>query len=253
MNHMSRVFDLKPICPEVEIGMSVPRNPIHLVMTEGRVHAVEVNDSSKDYSLDLINHAESQQLHDISAYVFKARSPSCGVGTTVVQGSDKQKSGVFAEVITQQYPYLPVIDESILDNDNSRDQFLENIFCYAGYQADESVFIQNYGLRWALRTGNDVNVIKKASSRKLESVFFLAMNKALSVKQRLAHISNAIKSNPSIFSGLEASIFELIDDNSYSAFELTDKILNSVIKNNPEVHCLPISCDESYLRRQNSL
>ncbi|MDH5258790.1 MAG: DUF523 domain-containing protein, partial [Gammaproteobacteria bacterium] len=87
VQHLSEAFDLKPICPEIEIGLSVPRKPVHLVYEENVIRVLQVDDSSIEYTEQLKSHAKNSvtELNEICGYVFKARSPSCGVNTTEVK------------------------------------------------------------------------------------------------------------------------------------------------------------------------
>ena len=77
-------FILVAICPEVAIGMSVPRAPIQLVQDGAGVRARGVQDPSKDVTELLADygHNVADTQTEFFGYVFKARSPSCGLGST---------------------------------------------------------------------------------------------------------------------------------------------------------------------------
>ena len=74
------LFSYQGICPEVGIGMGVPRPPIRLVAREG-IRAVGVADNRQDYTGRLIDfgQAATPRLGDVAGYVFMQNSPSCGL------------------------------------------------------------------------------------------------------------------------------------------------------------------------------
>lgn len=129
---LSEYFSFQVICPEVEIGLSVPRTPIKLTRVDGQIQAVSVDGAKNNYTQQLKNHAwlTIPSLTEINAYIFKARSPSCGVGTSPLDDGEKV-NGIFAQEILKIFPDLPVIDESYLETADNRLLFLNSVFEYA--------------------------------------------------------------------------------------------------------------------------
>ncbi len=129
---LSRNIDWLPICPEVEIGLPVPRPPIHLINSEIGIRAVFVQDESHDLTETLRGHASSMQekLLNVDGYIFKARSPSCGVRTVPVQGEKFLTNGIFVEAVKKLLPCLPLIDEEQIADKNLRVQFFESMLSY---------------------------------------------------------------------------------------------------------------------------
>lgn len=129
-------FTFIPVCPEVATGMGIPRAPIQLVKQSGLVRAVGVIDPSTDFTDRLHDYAATvQKQHSvISGYIFKQRSPSCGLGQTVLynqQGEDiGLADGIFAGAITQLKPDLPVIDEERISDKMLREKFLQEVLVY---------------------------------------------------------------------------------------------------------------------------
>ena len=131
------------VCPEVEIGMGTPREPIHLVTARDGV-------PSRDEHVRLIGvrsgadwtdamYAWSRRRVDelsalgLSGYVLKADSPSCGLADVrVMHGSDVTRTGrgLFAEALVQGIPNLPVEEETALHDERARARFLERVFGY---------------------------------------------------------------------------------------------------------------------------
>jgi len=132
---LQKWIDLEAICPEVEIGMGVPRPPIQLRETAGRLRAVGVKQADLDVTRQLNRFARmtAQRLSDVDGYVFKARSPSCGVTTTPIKfsdGSSKKGAGLFAAQILRQLPLLPVVEESKLETVAQQINFLQRLTAY---------------------------------------------------------------------------------------------------------------------------
>lgn len=84
-------FEFVPTCPEVEVGMSIPRKPVRLVQqTDHRIAVVETDDPSKDYTRDLTERAHSfvQDNKQIAGFIATPNSPSCGYCYSSELGSE---------------------------------------------------------------------------------------------------------------------------------------------------------------------
>lgn len=133
---LSEHFDWFPVCPEVAIGMGVPRPPIHLVEDREGIHALGVEDSTLNVTLALQAYARqiSDQLAGASGYVFKSRSPSCGLGDTDLFSTGNRvigkTTGIFAAVIHDLLPDLPLIDETALADPAACEAFIQRVKRY---------------------------------------------------------------------------------------------------------------------------
>jgi uncharacterized protein YbbK (DUF523 family) len=129
-----------PVCPEVESGMSTPREPIHLVAAADGVRAGAARvrllgvESRADWTETMTTFATSRvrALVDqhLDGYVLKADSPSCGlerVGVHRRDGVDAIGQGLFAEALTTAFPDLPIAEERSLSDRAVRDTFIERI------------------------------------------------------------------------------------------------------------------------------
>jgi uncharacterized protein YbbK (DUF523 family) len=121
--------NLVPICPEVAIGLGVPRPPIQLTDDLESPVARRIDHPQQVYNLPLRQFAwQVASDHAIDGYLFKARSPSCGLGTTPVYiaGTPQQQkvSGIFAGELLLQLPGIPATDESIIAHPDRLDRFL---------------------------------------------------------------------------------------------------------------------------------
>ncbi len=129
---LQKWLNLEAICPEVEIGMGVPRPAIQLIEISGQIKAVGVEEVGLDVTqqLNRFGRKAVSQLSDLDAYIFKARSPSCGVTSAVIKASDgsaKKGAGLFAAQIIRQWPLLPVVEESRLETIAGQVNFLQRL------------------------------------------------------------------------------------------------------------------------------
>jgi uncharacterized protein YbbK (DUF523 family)/uncharacterized protein YbgA (DUF1722 family) len=136
---LSRYFELTPFCPEVGIGLGVPRPTLHLVEEGGEVRVRRTGDATCDVTDSLRRYAlgNTRQCRDLSAYIFKSRSPSCGLaGVPLWNGEAYTNSGegTYSAVLRQQFPLLPMAEETILRDADARATFIRQIFVYHRWQ-----------------------------------------------------------------------------------------------------------------------
>lgn len=117
-------FEPLPVCPEVGAGMTVPRPAVQLVSTAGHVRALGRDDSSLDVTDALLsychNSLEDLSSRNICGYLFKSRSPSCGINSTPLFDHSGNilghGSGLQAAYFQQHMPWLVFREESQLNN-----------------------------------------------------------------------------------------------------------------------------------------
>jgi len=129
------VFRFRGICPEVGIGMGVPREPIRLVGDPARPRAVGFGDAATDVTdrLQAFAHTTSARLRDVDGYIFIEGSPSCGLfGVKVHSGATGR--GVYAAELTRRLPDLPVEENGRLENDAVRHAFVTQVFVHAHWR-----------------------------------------------------------------------------------------------------------------------
>jgi len=134
---LAAFLDLVPVCPEVGSGMGVPRPPIRLVGDPQRPRAVGVDDATSDVTEQLLSFARRcvSSLGDISGYILKRSSPSCGMEGVKVYDSrgtitDRGGVGIFARVLMEARPLLPVVEETCLKDPVRREDFLVRVLAY---------------------------------------------------------------------------------------------------------------------------
>jgi uncharacterized protein YbgA (DUF1722 family)/uncharacterized protein YbbK (DUF523 family) len=123
--------DWVPYCPEVEIGLGTPREPIRLT-ADGRL----VNrDGTADHTAAMagLPLPGIGPAPDIDGYVFKAKSPSCGIRAIPKYAADGTAGdhsgrGLYAARVLSAFPLLAVEDEGRLNDPGLREAFVERVF-----------------------------------------------------------------------------------------------------------------------------
>ncbi len=138
---LSEYFEFVPACPEIAIGMGVPREPIQLVGDADAPRALGVKDPSQDFTDKLAAYGArmAEELGEISGYILKSKSPSCGMERVKLyaksnQPSNKKTRGIYATAIMQAKPLLPVEEEGRLNDPVLRENFIERVFAYRRWQ-----------------------------------------------------------------------------------------------------------------------
>ena len=134
-------FELVPVCPEVAIGLGVPRAAIHLAGDPEHPRAVGSRDPSLDVTDALRDYAvhTAAALDDICGYIFMQKSPSCGLERIKVYQANgyparQLASGLYAERFCELRPDLPVEEEGRLCDPVLRENFITRVLAYADWQ-----------------------------------------------------------------------------------------------------------------------
>ncbi len=123
-----------PVCPETEVGMSIPREPIQL---EGEPeNPCLVTKRTRIDKTGLMKSWIKGRLDDLEkeglcGYIFKNKSPSCGLYRVKVHGNDgtvrKKGSGLFAKAFGKHFPEIPVEEAQRLHDPKVCERFIESI------------------------------------------------------------------------------------------------------------------------------
>lgn len=128
--------ELIPLCPEIAIGLGVPRPTIHLVEHAGIIRVLGVDDPSQDVTDALLEYGQrvAYEQPTLHGYIFKARSPSCGLYTVEVIGADGQPRnngrGRYAASLLDALPGLPCAEEGELVTAHAVEGFLQRCHAY---------------------------------------------------------------------------------------------------------------------------
>src|SRR5262245_23060769 len=118
---LGRFVEWVPICPEVEVGMGVPRESVRLVGSPASPRMIGTK-SAADWTAAMhrfaIGRLDELQAMKLSGYVFKKGSPSCGMERVPVYHSNnlpgRSGRGLFAAAVMRRWPQLPVEEEGRL-------------------------------------------------------------------------------------------------------------------------------------------
>ena len=132
-----RFVEWVPVCPEVDIGLGTPREPIRLARRDGEIRLVGVK-SDTDHTAAMTAYAarKADELAGagLHGYVLKKDSPSCGMERVKIydpHGAPARAGrGLFAEALVARLPILPVEEEGRLSDPRLRDNFVERVFAY---------------------------------------------------------------------------------------------------------------------------
>lgn len=132
--------DFIPVCPEQELGLGVPRDPIRIIESRGRrslyqpATGRDLTKQMNDFVVPFL-----KNLGPVDGFLLKSRSPSCGIGDVKVYSGSKDRQtllnakgqGFFGGLALKFYPGLAIEDEVRLKNASIRERFLTSIFAQA--------------------------------------------------------------------------------------------------------------------------
>nr|AEH95312.1 hypothetical protein [Aplysina aerophoba bacterial symbiont clone AANRPS] len=138
---LGQLVEWVPVCPEAEVGLGTPREPIRLVRDAGRHDGVRLVSRSGVRLTGRMRRFARDRLRalakaDLSGYILKKDSPSCGMERVKVwtgedsRSSERNGRGIFAAELLRQYPNLPVEEEGRLHDPALRENFFERVFAY---------------------------------------------------------------------------------------------------------------------------
>lgn len=137
VNGLSCHVEWVPICPEVEAGLGIPREPMRLVTSGSNIRVITIEtredqtDQLTQFSARRVS--ELKTLH-LSGFVLKARSPSCGIEQVPVYDEWGKRilggMGLFASAVRNAFPAIPVVHEEHLADPAGRELFLTQVVEY---------------------------------------------------------------------------------------------------------------------------
>lgn len=148
---LGQYFEFVRFCPEMAIGLGVPRDPIHLLRVNEQIRCVGIKDPSLDVT-DRLRDCADEQKHwqaKICGYIFKKDSPSCGMERVRVYINDipdKNGQGLFAQRVMHNFPNLPVEEEGRLGDPVLRENFIQRVYVLHRWQQLMAEGLTRYGL-----------------------------------------------------------------------------------------------------------
>lgn len=129
------------ICPEVEIGLGIPRDPIRLVRIGEATRLIQPStDRDLTEAMRTFSDRFLGSLEAADGFILKNRSPSCGIKDVKIWAGAGNApptgtgAGVFAGAVLERFPGSVTEDEGRLRNPHIRDHFLTRLFTAAGFR-----------------------------------------------------------------------------------------------------------------------
>jgi len=142
---LGKLVEYVPVCPEVGCGMAIPREPLQL---EGDIKHPRLMtiDTHKDYTKQMHSWGEIRlaelEKENLCGYIFKSGSPSCGIVEIEVFNEHCVMAGkgigIWARMIMDHFPLLPVEEDSFLHDSGLRNNFMERVFALKSLRKTES-------------------------------------------------------------------------------------------------------------------
>jgi uncharacterized protein YbbK (DUF523 family) len=124
--HLEPLVELRAICPELEIGLGVPRDPVKVVRGGGAPRLIQPS-TGRDLTTAMNAFAERflDSLDAVDGFILKSRSPSCAIR------DHEGGPGLFAARVLDRFPGVPIEDEVRLGDERLRRSFLQRTFIRA--------------------------------------------------------------------------------------------------------------------------
>ena len=130
--------DMKIVCPEVEIGLGVPRETLRIIRINGKHRLIQPKEG-RDLTEKMNGFAENflDDLGEVDGFIFKGLSPSMGLGNVKVYGKAEmspvveRSAGFFAGHVIDLYHGYPMEESERLLNGRIRHHFLTCLYAFA--------------------------------------------------------------------------------------------------------------------------
>jgi uncharacterized protein YbgA (DUF1722 family)/uncharacterized protein YbbK (DUF523 family) len=131
---LGRYVEFIAVCPEVESGMSVPREAMYLSNESGEIH-LKTRKTGVNLSKQMVSWSKKRirelSITPLCGYILKSKSPSCGLTKVKIYKKgivEKSDRGIFAQQLITAFPLLPIEDEGRLHDPEIRENFIERVF-----------------------------------------------------------------------------------------------------------------------------
>lgn len=206
--------EFRPVCPELEIGLGVPRDPVRIVSRGGARRLVQPSTGRdltalmRDFSSRFLD-----TLGDADGFILKSRSPSCGLADAKEFPDPENEiatgkgAGFFAEAVMGRFPGLAVEDEGRLRNFRIREHFLTKLYTLArfrevmkagtagalvNFHTENKLLLMSYSQKEMRALGRiTANTGKKPAGETI-SAYGLGLSRALASPQRRPSAINVL-------------------------------------------------------------
>ncbi len=247
---LGQQFEFVAVCPEVEVGMPIPREPVRLESGQRTPRAADLGDgavkmvapgSGRDWTAKMSRFVRSRVRElaklELSGFILQQKSPSCGMERVKVFGTSgmpqRVGSGLFAAELMKQLPALPVEEEGRLNDAVLRENFLTRVFAYSrlqqlyrqrwnrgamvGFHADHKYLLMAHSPQKLKELGRLVAAVKQHSAadfrRQYEQQFMSILKMQATVRKNvnvLQHLLGYLKKK--ISADEKRGLLEAIDD-----------------------------------------
>lgn len=260
---LGRYVDWVPVCPEVEYGLPVPREAMHLVKAERgprlmTTHTgIDHTDGMKRWAGQRMSELEKE---DLCGFIFKSRSPSSGLRGVKIYNSSGIPSasgvGVFAGVFIEHFPLMPVEDDGRLQNPALRENFLERIVVFrrwkdligargnireiVSFHTDHKLLVLSHSVKHYRILGSMVAAAKTYSTGRLNSEYIYNLMEGL-------RLIATVKKNTNVLSHMMGYFRKLIPaDEKKELAEVIENYRRGLI---PLI--VPVTLIRHYVRKYN--
>ncbi len=131
-----------PVCPEVEIGLGVPRDPIRIVSADDELRLIQPA-TNLDVTVNMQNFTDSflDSLQEVDGFILKSRSPTSAIKDAKVYPNIERKvapiskgPGFFGRAVLERFSHLAIEDEGRLRNPRIKEHFLRKLFTLASFR-----------------------------------------------------------------------------------------------------------------------
>jgi uncharacterized protein YbbK (DUF523 family) len=134
---LGKYFGWIPVCPEVEYGLSIPREPMQLVGDPAKPRIVTIS-TGIDHTDGMMKWVENKlvalEKEGLCGFIFKSKSPSSAIrGVTILSTSGEEcgtGAGIFGGAFIKHFSQMPVIDDEQLGDPVLRRDFLEKVLAF---------------------------------------------------------------------------------------------------------------------------
>jgi uncharacterized protein YbbK (DUF523 family)/uncharacterized protein YbgA (DUF1722 family) len=270
---LGRLFEWVPTCPEVEIGMGIPREAVQLNGNSMTPRMIGTT-TGIDWTTRMTRYANKRSRElaklGVCGYIFKSRSPSCGISHIKVIGkSGKTQSngrGLFAGSFMRQHTLVPVEDENRLHNTRFRENFITRVFAWHRL---EQFFNSRFSLKALKEFHQAHKYLLMSHSRKQEAVlekliknshrlssaqlktryaeqFMQTLTFKTTVKKNVAVLNHMLKiSKKSLSESEKQKLIQTIESYRNESVPLTKPI--TLIKRHARKHQVAYLADQVYL------
>lgn len=270
---LSQFVEFVPVCAEVEIGLPIPRETLRLQKIDGKIRLIfnkskeEITEKMEKFSEKRVKIVEDENL---SGFILKKDSPSCGMERVKVYSEkgipEKNGKGIFAKVLIEKYPLLPIEEEGRLNDINLRENFIERVFAFhrlkklfsskpkykdlIEFHTREKLFLMAHNIKGYSELGKLVAEGSKMDKKVLKEIYIKTFMEAIkhqaTIKKNfnvLQHIYGYLKDK--LTKQEKEELFSVLDDYKNSLIPLIVPI--TLLKHHLLIYDIKYVLNQTYL------